>query len=114
MADTDQFDDIDRPEQPDAPRGAPLEEDQRRHPRKPFRMPVRLTYGKISGESHARDMSLSGIFVETSEPIFPGQNLQLFIPFSNQDRHIKIKGKVVRVTDDGVGVQFDVYSIDIE
>ncbi|MFO8048297.1 MAG: PilZ domain-containing protein [Desulfosudaceae bacterium] len=88
--------------------------EKRKHPRKPVKLSVNLTCGKRSGEKQARDISLGGIFVETSEEIKPGEEIQLAIPFSNQDRQIRLKGRVARKTDDGIGVQFDVYAIDIE
>jgi Tfp pilus assembly protein PilZ len=73
-----------------------------------------MSHGGISSEHHARDISLGGIFVETTEKLTPGQKVEISLPFANQDRHIKMNGKVVRVTNDGVGVQFDIFAIDIE
>ncbi|ABW66693.1 type IV pilus assembly PilZ [Desulfosudis oleivorans Hxd3] len=93
---------------------APEATDKRQHPRKPLRLNVSVTRGEVSGTSMARDISLGGLFLETIEEMAPGQVLQLSIPFTNQDRQIKVKGKVVRMTEDGVGVEFDIYSIDIE
>ena len=88
--------------------------EKRRHPRKPLRLNVKLTSGPFSGEEQARDISLGGIFVETAEELRPGEEIQLSIPFSNQELHIRLKGKVARKTEDGIGVEFDIYSIDIE
>jgi|GEM_PF-2144318 len=88
--------------------------EKRQHPRKPLRLNVSVTRGDVSGTSMARDISLGGLFLETMEEMAPGQVLQLSIPFTNQDRQIKVKGKVVRMTEDGVGIEFDIYSIDIE
>ena len=87
---------------------------KRHHPRRAFRLCVKMSHGGISSEHQARDISLGGIFVETSEKLMPGQKVEISLPFANQDRHIKMNGKVVRVTDDGVGVQFDIFAIDIE
>ena len=88
--------------------------DKRQYPRKPLRLNVSVTRGGVSGTGMARDISLGGLFLETMEEMAPGQVLQLSIPFTNQDRQIKVKGKVVRMTEDGVGIEFDIYSIDIE
>lgn len=88
--------------------------EKRQHPRKPLRLSVQVTGGPLAGSKLARDISLGGMFLETAEEMTPGQEIQLSIPFTNQDRQIKINGKVVRITGDGVGVQFDIYSIDIE
>ncbi|MFZ5563230.1 MAG: PilZ domain-containing protein [Thermodesulfobacteriota bacterium] len=100
---------------PSSPQTAPpVPVDKRQHPRKPFRLSVKVTRGQMSGVNTARDISLGGMFLETSEEMVPGQEVQLSIPFTNQNRHIKINGRVVRLTEDGVGVQFDIHSIDIE
>ncbi len=104
-------------EHPSEPPEGPDNKDwieKRQHERRPVKLTVKLTCGQISGEKSARDISLGGIFVETADEIAPGQELQLAIPFSNNERYIRMKGTVARITDDGIGVQFDVYSIDIE
>ena len=87
--------------------------EKRLHPRKPFRLYVRLTCDKVTQEKQARDISLSGIFVENVDSIEVGKDVQLSLPVSNQGCHIKMNGKVVRVTEDGVGIHFDIFSIDI-
>ncbi len=88
--------------------------ERRRHTRKPFRLYVKLTCDQVSNRKKARDISLSGIFVEGVDNIAPGKEVQLSLPFSNQGGHIKMKGKVVRATKDGIGIHFDIFSIDIE
>ncbi len=96
---------------------APVPGDQpekRRHPRKPIRIGLHLTNGRVHGQMISRDISLGGIFVETTAELAVGQHLRLSIPFANQDRSIIIEGTVARVTREGVGVQFDPRVIDIE
>ena len=88
--------------------------EKRLHQRKPFRLYVKLTCDKVTSRKQARDISLSGIFIEEVDNIVPGKEVQLSLPFSNQGCHIKMKGKVVRATEDGIGVHFDIFSIDIE
>lgn len=88
--------------------------EKRRHTRKSFRLYVKLTCDQVTDRKQARDISLSGIFVEGVNDIAPGKEVQLSLPFSNQGQHIKLKGKVVRATEDGIGVHFDIFSIDIE
>ncbi|MEW6077364.1 MAG: PilZ domain-containing protein [Thermodesulfobacteriota bacterium] len=86
---------------------------KRHHPRKNLRLCVTMAHGQKTGEHHARDISLGGIFVETREKLSLGQEVRITLPFSNQNRQIKMNGKVVRVTEEGVGVQFDILDIDI-
>ncbi len=102
-----------RHDQTDHPQTVDTEE-KREHPRKSIQLTVKLTCGRLSGKKQARDISLGGIFVETTDDISPGQDIQLAIPFTNQKHQIKMKGTVARITDDGIGVQFDIYAIDIE
>ncbi len=87
---------------------------KRYHPRKSFRLYVTMSHGHITGKHLSRDISLGGIFVETTEKLTPGQEVKLSIPFTNQDCHFRITGKVVRITEDGVGVEFDIYAFDVE
>lgn len=87
---------------------------KRHHPRKAFRLNVRMSHGGSSSEYFARDISLGGVFVETTEKLEAGQKVEISLPFANQNRHIKMNGKVVRITDDGIGIQFDIFAIDIE
>ncbi len=88
--------------------------EKRLHARKPFRLYVKLSSDKVSGQRRARDISLSGIFIEGVDNLLPGQEVWLSLPFSTQERHVKLKGKVVRVTADGIGIHFDILSIDME
>jgi len=88
--------------------------EKRRHSRKTIKMKIRLRYGDVACEKLARDISLSGIFIEVDEDIAIGESLQLSIPFSNQSRNVLLNGKVARKTADGIGVVFDVYTIGIE
>lgn len=93
----------------------PSRREKRRHLRKPIKLNVRLHDGQALEEKKARDISLSGMFVETTDSIAPGNDIQLSIPFSNYYNHyIKMRGKVVRCADSGIGIEFDIYSIDIE
>lgn len=94
--------------------GAVESVERRQHTRKPFRLSVKMIHDRVADHKKARDISLSGIFLEKVDNIAPGEELHLSLPFSNQDGYIKIKGKVVRVTRDGIGVHFDILSIDIE
>ncbi len=88
--------------------------DKRKHPRKNCGLKVNLKSGAINDLKRARDISLGGIFIETDEEFTVGQEISLSIPFTNQDHYIQVTGKVVRIEKGGVGIQFDVHSIDIE
>ena len=53
-----------------------------------------------------QDISPGGVFIETEEPFTIGQEISMAIPSSNHQKYIKIKGKVVRITPQGIGVEF--------
>ena len=57
--------------------------DKRQFPRAALRLCVTLNGDNISGQRQARDISLDGIFVETTETVAQGEDVQLSIPFSN-------------------------------
>ncbi len=89
-------------------------ENRRRHPRKKCDMSINYLSDGMVGEERVRDISISGIFIETTEKFHVGQIITISIPFSNQDRKIKIKGRVVRLAVDGIGIEFDKNFFDIE
>jgi hypothetical protein len=56
-----------------------------------------------------RDISASGVFIETMDLFTPGQEIALCftLPESNEMLPFKLKGKVTRVLSDGIGVQYE-------
>lgn len=103
------------PEEKKGPEKKPEKEpDKRQFPRAPFRVNVTVNTADFSGTRPSRDISLDGIFLESEGIIQKGQTVRLSIPFSNHDRHINMHGRIVRVSEDGIGIQFDIYAIDIE
>lgn len=56
-----------------------------------------------------RDISASGVFIETKEAFTPGQEIALCFALSesNQMLPFKVKGRVIRVYSDGIGVQYE-------
>ena len=90
-------------------------EDKRRHSRKKCKIQVDYyCEDGMAGKEMIRDISIGGVFIETIKKFSRGQVLTISIPFVNQDRKIRIKGRVVRVASDGIGIEFDKSSFDIE
>lgn len=56
-----------------------------------------------------RDISASGVFIETKDAFEPGQHVALCFTLteSNESLPFKIKGRVSRVYSDGIGVQYE-------
>ena len=57
-------------------------------------------------EGATQDLSRGGVFIETSESFSLGQEVSMEIPFSNSSEIVKIKGEIVRITPEGIGVKF--------
>ncbi len=89
-------------------------EESRQFPRHPVRVLVQLARNGRQLEAKARNLSLGGIFVETTANFSPGQEIQLAIPFFHQKQRITLTGTVVRVTDDGIGIRFATSAIGME
>lgn len=54
-----------------------------------------------------RNISADGVFIEGQRPFPPGSDISLVISFV-EDRHpVKIKGEIVRSSQQGLGVRFD-------
>ena len=53
-----------------------------------------------------RDISNTGVFIETHSPPSVGENITLSFSFSEGKKPVKISGRVVRSTPDGFAVKF--------
>ncbi len=65
----------------------------------------------FNNETHlgnVSDISSGGVFLEVEESLSVGQEIELIIPFANNpDKKVHTKGIVVRVSEDGIGIQFE-------
>ncbi len=57
-----------------------------------------------------QDISESGLFIRTSNSFPIGKEIFMSLMSSEQERPIKIKGEIVRLLPDGVGVKFKIES----
>ncbi len=53
-----------------------------------------------------RDISNTGVFIETLSPLAVGKKVTLSFSFSDDKKPVKISGKVVRSTPEGFAVKF--------
>jgi uncharacterized protein (TIGR02266 family) len=89
--------------------------DRRRHTRKPCSTAV--TYATLDRvfKGFLTNISTGGVFVETGEPLVPGQEITLTFSFPNQERPMKLTGQIVwSVEDRGMGVKFTTASYDLQ
>ena len=81
----------------------------RSSPRKRVNLEVELTHNEgVQQRCRTRDFSMGGVFLEAPVQVFPeGVNVDLaFMIPSNGEHWHAIKARVVRTTDDGMGLAF--------
>ena len=84
--------------------------ERRRHTRKSF-----MTVVDFASQGHAyrefiQDISGSGVYIQTSRPFSVGQEIVMTFPFPDSPKHVKVTGRIARIDDTGIGVQFDMLS----
>ena len=80
--------------------------DARKYPRKLFESPIFFASKSRYYAGQIRDISRSGLFIKTGDAFSIGQPIRLVIPETRYDRGTMLKGKIVRLTQKGVGVKF--------
>ena len=81
-------------------------QDPRKYPRRSY---VKSVFFKCHQQHHKgviNNISRSGIFIETKNKFFFGQAIELVIPNIKIDKSVKLKGWIVRLSQNGVGVTF--------
>lgn len=81
--------------------------EQRRHHRVSLEQPVTFaSEGGQGGQGLGRDISLGGMFVQTTEPADFGADVEIQIALGRNDAPMRLRGTVRWTRDDGMGVQF--------
>lgn len=80
----------------------------KREPRINYRAEVAFSVGEKFCSGYIANINSSGIFIETEDKFKPGEKLTLSfaLPIDNIE-HVKVKGEIVRVSQEGIGVNFD-------
>jgi hypothetical protein len=89
-------------------RGAPS--DKRQFSRFPYTVSVDFTTLPVKGNAKLRDISIGGLFldIDPSQSAFSvGRELVLRVPYPNKEKLVKSRGRIVRTTAKGVGVEFE-------
>ena len=87
-----------------------LSKERRHHTRKPFITVVDFASQGRAYREFVQDISGSGVYIQTSRPFSVGQDVVLTFPFPDSQKHVKITGRIARVADTGIGVQFNMRS----
>lgn len=82
----------------------------RKHDRKDFFMIVDYSVNDQYYRDFIQDISESGVFIKTSQTFSVGQKIQMTFMSPGYQKPFKIKGEIVRVHTDGVGVKFTIES----
>ncbi len=54
----------------------------------------------------SQDISGGGMFIKTDEKFSVGNTVVLKIPFTDNRKHIRVSAEIVRISSDGIGVEF--------
>jgi Tfp pilus assembly protein PilZ len=83
------------------------ESDPREHQRKPYRKVVHFTSRNTKYKGFIKNISRGGAFIITREKFTIGQMINLVFPGTRLKKELKLKGWIVRVDQNGIGVRFD-------
>ena len=84
----------------------------RRSPRESYRELLNFVSSNGAQHDHARDISGTGVFIETLADFHIGDRISLELIFISAPNPVKLTGEVIRKSDDGVAVCFDQRSRD--
>ena len=79
----------------------------REFPRVPCNISLDLAADGRAINCFAIDISAGGMFIESCEPFTMGQSVSMCFSSDHDQLALKLKGRVVRVEQGGIGVQYD-------
>jgi len=83
-----------------------LAENKRISVRKAHKIPISYATQNRIYTGNSADISKSGLFIETRRPLNVGEKIVLSFKMHGYDRAFKIKGKIARTNQQGIGVEF--------
>ncbi len=81
--------------------------DARHAGRKSYYEQVNFTSDRGAHHGCARDVSVAGVLIDTNDDFDIGDHITMKLIFISSPRPLRLKGTVVRKTEDGIGVRFD-------
>ncbi|MFZ5569035.1 MAG: PilZ domain-containing protein [Thermodesulfobacteriota bacterium] len=85
---------------------SPSKSGERESIRKPYVNSIEFFIKGRACMGVSQNISSNGIFIKTDEPVSIGQTIILSIPFTNNQKTIRVPAHVVRTTHKGIGVEF--------
>ncbi len=83
-----------------------IDAERRRHRRIPCSAPIEYRVRNKTYRNLSRDISVSGLFIETWHCFTIGERLTLTFPLADNKKNFKIQGEIVRAEKQGIGVAF--------
>ena len=80
-------------------------DNRRKHARKSCALPITVGVLRIYSEI-VKDISNGGLFIDTTSSFSLGESLTLIFSPSDDSETVRITGRVVRKTEEGIGVEF--------
>ncbi len=91
-----------------------LSVERRAYIRKSCSIPVNFaTYDRVYTDT-IKNISQKGVFIETQRPLFVGEEIIMSFSMVGFDKPLRIKGEIVLVNRNGIGVEFKEVSPYIE
>jgi len=79
----------------------------RRTQREKYSELLNFTSEKGTHYGYARNINATGVFIECRGEFKIGEHVQLVLAFISAPNPVKLRGKIVRRTAEGIGIQFD-------
>jgi len=79
---------------------------RRKHPRKPLMAPLYYDAGGQTRRAFTKNISFGGAFIMTQGWLYKGQELLIILTEFKDNKPVKIRSVVSRITPVGVGVEF--------
>jgi Tfp pilus assembly protein PilZ/uncharacterized Zn finger protein (UPF0148 family) len=83
---------------------------RRVHGRYPCLITADCVYQSRASNLFVKNISLSGVFIETSESFSEGEEVSLVLAFGHRSKPFRISGEIVRSISEGIGVKFKIKS----
>jgi hypothetical protein len=86
----------------------------RKFSRVPFHVVATVTAGSRSFQGAVTNLSMNGLFVETTERLPEGEAVEIVIALSGTDPETRVSfgGHAARLTEQGIGFHFDKVDLD--
>jgi len=83
-----------------------LLEEKRSGIRKPCSIPINFAAYDRVFSNHIKNISSTGLFIETQRPLFVGDEIIMTFRMEGFDKPLKLRGEIAHATRKGVGVEF--------